>query len=109
MVVPDGADVADNLIADQMLENDIVITQDIPLAAKVVEKKGIAIGPRGELFNDKTVHSRLASRNLMEQFRSAGLETKGPKPLSKKDVQAFANALDKSLTKCLKRGAKGSS
>ena len=103
IVVSDGADVADDLIAERVSPCDIVITQDIPLAARVVEKQCVAIGPRGELFDDKSVHGRLASRNLMEQFRSAGQETPGPKPLSKKDVQAFANALDRSITRCRKK------
>jgi uncharacterized protein YaiI (UPF0178 family) len=102
ITVPYGADIADNLIADQMKPKDIVITGDIPLAARVVENDGIAIGTRGELFDEKTIHSRLASRNLMEQFRSAGIETKGPKPLSQKDAQTFANQLDRLLTKLLK-------
>ena len=102
VLVSDGADVADDLIVDRMSANDLVITQDIPLASRVVEKGGVAIGPRGELFDDQSVHGRLATRNLMEQFRSAGQETRGPKPISKKDVQNFANALDRSITRCLK-------
>ena len=103
VLVSDGADVADDLIVERMSKHDIVITQDIPLASRVVEKQGFAIGPRGETFDDNSVHSRLASRNLMEQFRSAGQETRGPKPLNKKDVQAFANALDRTITMCKKK------
>lgn len=103
VLVHDGADVADDMIIEQMSACDIVITQDIPLAARVVEKMGVAIGPRGELFDDNSVHSRLASRNLMEQFRSAGHETRGQKPLNKKDIQVFANALDRSITLCRKK------
>ena len=103
ITVTDGADVADDRIVELMKEGDIVVTGDIPLAARVVEKSGIAIGTRGELFDDASVHGRLASRNLMEQFRSAGIETGGPKPLSQKDVQTFANLLDKTLTRALRR------
>lgn len=102
ITVPYGADIADNLIAERMNPGDIVITGDIPLAARVVEKGGLAIGTRGELYDDKSVHSRLASRNLMEQFRAAGVETSGPKPFHAKDVQSFANQLDRILTKRLK-------
>jgi uncharacterized protein YaiI (UPF0178 family) len=102
ITVPYGADIADNAIAEKMKSGDVVITGDIPLAARVVEKGGIAIGTRGELYDEKSVHSRLASRNLMEQFRSAGVETSGPKPLSQKDVQTFANQLDRILTKLLR-------
>jgi len=102
ITVPQGADVADNKIIDSMRAGDVVITGDIPLAARVVEKSGIAIGTRGELFDDDTVHGRLATRNLMEQFRSAGIETSGPKPLAQKAVQAFANQLDRTLTRKLR-------
>ncbi len=77
-----------------------MITADIPLAARVVEKGGVAIGSRGELLDDKTVHSRLASRNLMDQLRSAGMTTSGPKPLSQKDIQTFANQLDRNHHPC---------
>ncbi len=102
-LVPHGADAADHWIVDQMSPGDLVITGDIPLAARVVEKDGIAIGTRGEVFDDATVHDRLATRNLMEQFRSAGVETSGPKPLSQKDVQAFANSLDRWLVRQLRK------
>lgn len=102
-LVAHGADEADNLIVESMNAGDVVITGDIPLAARVVEKSGVAIGTRGELYDDDSVHSRLASRNLMEQFRSAGMETSGPKPLSSKDVQTFANLLDRTLTRILRR------
>ena len=103
MTVPDGADVADNAIVEKMSPGDVVITGDIPLASRVVEQGGIAIGIRGELYDDKSVHGRLASRNLMEQLRSSGLETAGPKPFDQKDAQAFANQLDRTLTRLLKR------
>jgi len=102
ITVPDGADVADNKIIEMLEPGDIVITGDIPLAARVVEKSGIAIGVRGELFDDSSVHDRLASRNLMEQFRSAGVDTSGPKPLAQKDIQTFANLLDRTLTRSLR-------
>lgn len=103
ITVPDGADVADNKIIEMLEPGDIVITGDIPLAARVVEKSGIAIGVRGELFDDSSVHDRLASRDLMEQFRSAGADTRGPKPLTQKDIQTFANVLDRTLTRSLRK------
>ena len=102
VTVIDGADVADNHIIELMSPGDLVVTGDIPLAARVVAGGGIAIGPRGERYDDATVHARLASRNLMEQLRAAGMETSGPKPLNQKDVQSFANLLDRLLTKLLK-------
>lgn len=99
ITVRDGADIADKRIVQLMNPGDLVVTGDIPLASQVVAKSGVAIGPRGELFDDASVHGRLASRNLMDQLRAAGLETSGPKALSQKDVQAFANQLDRMLTK----------
>ena len=99
ITVPYGANIADQKIVELMSEGDIVITGDIPLASDVVEKGGTAIGTRGELFDERNIGSRLASRNLMEQMRSAGVETSGPRPLGSKDVQAFANRLDQLLTK----------
>ena len=102
ITVRDGADIADNTIVEKMQPGDLVITGDIPLAARVVDAGGLAIGTRGELYDDKSVRSRLAARDLMEQFRAAGMETSGPKPLSQKDVQDFANALDRTLTKLMK-------
>ena len=103
ITVRDGADIADRKIVELMQAGDIVITGDIPLAALVVGKGGVAIGTRGELYDDDSVTSRLASRNLMEQLRSAGVETSGPKPQSQKDVQTFSNQLDRTLTRMLKQ------
>mgnify|MGYP001822264763 CR=1 FL=1 len=103
ITVREGADVADDRIVELMKPGDVVITGDIPLAARVVDNNGLAISPRGELYDDKTVHERLATRNLMEQFRSAGVDTAGPKPLSQKDVQTFANQLDRLLTRLLNK------
>lgn len=103
ILVPHGADVADKKIVELMAAGDVVITGDIPLAAHAVNEGGTAIGPRGEAFDEDTVHGRLASRNLMEHLRSAGMVTSGPKPLTQKDVQTFSNLLDRTLTRRLKR------
>lgn len=103
ITVRHGADIADNMIVEMLKPGDIAITGDVPLAARVVEKGGLAIGTRGELYDEESVQSRLASRNLMEQFRSAGMETSGPKPLNQKDIQAFANQLDRIVTRILKQ------
>ena len=103
LTVPYGANVADDRIVELVGAGDIVVTADIPLAARVVEKQAVAIGTRGELYDENNVHDRLASRDLMEQFRAAGVETSGPKPLNQKDVQSFANVLDRMLTQRLKK------
>jgi len=103
ITVPEGADVADDKIVEMLAPGDVVITGDIPLAARVVDKLAIAIGVRGELLDENSVHDRLASRDLMEQFRSEGIDTRGPSPLTKKHLQTFANVLDRTLTRCLKK------
>lgn len=93
-----GFDVADNYIANHLEPGDLVITADIPLANSVIEKEGTAINPRGELYTKSNIKERLSIRNLSEQLRSNGIISGGPAGLNKKDVQAFANSLDKFLT-----------
>ena len=97
-----GFDVADNEIVKQMEPGDLVITADIPLASEVIDEGGIALNPRGDLYTRENVKSRLAMRDLMDTLRSGGLDTGGPAALNKKDIQAFANQLDRWLTKHLK-------
>lgn len=102
IVVSHGADVADSHIVEIMSSGDLVVTADIPLADRVVEKGGQALDPRGELLTEANVKSRLATRDFMEGLRGSGIETGGPAPYTQKDGQAFANQLDRILTK-LKR------
>jgi uncharacterized protein YaiI (UPF0178 family) len=104
ITVPEGADIADDKIVEMLAPGDVVITGDIPLAARVVAKSAIAIGVCGELFDENSVQDRLASRDLMEQFRSAGVETRGPSALTQKNLQTFANTLDRTLTRRLRKG-----
>jgi hypothetical protein len=76
-----------------------VITADIPLAAEVIEKGCIALNPRGELYTPNNIKERLNIRDFMDTMRSSGIQTGGSAPLSKSDRQAFANNLDKWLSK----------
>jgi uncharacterized protein YaiI (UPF0178 family) len=92
-----GFDVADRHIAEVAQPEDLVITADIPLAAQIVEKGGLALNPRGELYTEENVKERLAMRNLMDELRSGGMVTGGPATLDKRDRQAFANQLDRLL------------
>ena len=86
-----------------MCIRDRVITADIPLADEVITKGGAALNPRGMLYTKENIKDRLSRRDMMEELRSSGplLEgvSGGPKPLDKKDVQAFANALDRFLAR----------
>lgn len=97
--VESGFDVADNYIVSKMQAGDLVITQDIPLAAEVIDKQGLAIHPRGELYSPENIRQRLSMRDFMETLRSAGVETGGPAAFSQSDKQQFANQLDRILAK----------
>ena len=99
--VDQGFDVADNEIVARLTKGDLVITADIPLAADVIEKGGHALNPRGEMYDVNNIKARLSMRDFMETMRASGVNTGGPPPLSKSDRQAFANQLDKYLTKKL--------
>lgn len=102
VVVPGGVDVADDYIARHATSEDLVITADIPLAARIVRKGGVAIDPRGELFTDQNVGERLAVRDLMQGLRDEGLIQGGPAQLGLRDRQRFASALDRTLTRMVR-------
>jgi uncharacterized protein YaiI (UPF0178 family) len=95
-----GFDVADNEIVRRLESDDLVITADIPLAAQVIEKGGQALSPRGELFEEDSIKSRLSMRDFMDSLRDSGVDTGGPAALSQSDRQKFANSLDKVLARC---------
>ncbi|MFP5223557.1 MAG: YaiI/YqxD family protein [Acidobacteriota bacterium] len=96
--VGQGFDVVDEAIVEMVQAGDLVVTADIPLAAKVIEKDAHALNPRGELYTKDTIQSRLTMRNLLDELRSTGVNTGGPPPLGQRDRQAFANSLDIFLT-----------
>ncbi|MFC5568731.1 YaiI/YqxD family protein [Lysobacter yangpyeongensis] len=92
-----GFDVADDAIVERASAGDLVVTQDIPLAARVLEKGAIALNPRGERYTPDTIAERLSMRNFMEELRGAGIQTGGPATLHARDRQAFAGELDRWL------------
>jgi len=92
-----GFDVADGYIAQRVAAGDLVITQDIPLAAEVVERGAEALSPRGERFTPDNVRQRLSVRNFLEELRGAGVQTGGPNSLTPADRKSFADALDRWL------------
>ena len=94
-----GFNVADTRIIDSVKSGDLVITADIPLAAQVVAASATALNPRGTLYTPDTIQEHLARRDFMDELRSTGAITGGPSPLSKVHVQAFANQLDRYLTR----------
>jgi len=96
--VSSGFDVADNEIVKRLEQGDLVITEDIHLAAKVIEKGAQALNPRGHLYTTDNIKERLETRDFMESMRSSGMEVGGgPPPMNQKDRQDFANNLDKIL------------
>ena len=100
ITVPQGADIADKYIIDQVLPEDVVITADIPLADAVVTKKSVAINPRGFLYTAENIKERLSMRDLMTQLRDEGtVKGGGPAQFGAKDRERFANTLDRTLTK----------
>ncbi|TXJ06105.1 MAG: YaiI/YqxD family protein [Acinetobacter sp.] len=101
--VAQGADVADQMIVDKMSAQDIVVTQDIPLAAQVIAKGGIAIHPRGEIFTESNVKARLHLRDFMDTLRGAGVQTGGPAPMNERDKREFANALEQTIRQQLRK------
>ncbi len=99
--VASGFDVADNEIVKRLEAGDLVITGDIPLAADVIEKGGHALNPRGELYTVENIKARLNIRDFMDTLRGSGINTGGPPALSQADRKAFADHLDKLLTRYL--------
>jgi len=99
LTVGAGFDVADNEIVAQMNEGDLVITSDIPLAADVIEKGGMALSVRGEQFSPDNIKARLSMRDYMDELRQSGVHSGGQSAFSHSDRQNFANKLDTILTK----------
>jgi uncharacterized protein YaiI (UPF0178 family) len=97
--VEGGPDVADRYIADHAVSGDVAVSADIPLAALLVPKGVIVIDPRGEQYTAETIGERLSVRNFMDGLRGSGVETGGHAAYNARDKQAFANALDRVLTR----------
>ena len=105
-LVAAGANRADQRIVELLQNGDLVISADIPLAADAVAKGATVLDPRGNVLDAHSVGSRLATRNLLEDLRSSGIETGGPAPYSARNKQDFANQLDRILTRLLRQAAR---
>ena len=95
--VGQGADVADDEIANKCKAGDLIITADIPLAARVVEKGALALDPRGKVYDKNNIGQILDMRNFMDNLRGSGVETGGPAGFGQKERFKFANELDRFL------------
>lgn len=106
IIVSDKLDAADDWIAENSRPGAIVITADIPLASRALEKGASVIAPNGRVHTQNTIGNTLATRNLMDSLRSAGETTRGPSPFSPKDRSAFLSALDLAIVRLKRDGFK---
>jgi uncharacterized protein YaiI (UPF0178 family) len=102
-VVADGADIADDWIAERIGPGDIVVTQDIPLADRCIKKGARALRPNGRVLDRDSIGMTLATRDLMTDLRAAGEVTGGPRAFSKQDRSNFLQALETQI-QASKRG-----
>jgi len=98
-------DAADDLIVEQVRENDLVITRDIPLAKRLVDKGIRVINDRGTVYTEININERLSMRNLMFDLYNSGIYPEKTGQFGKKEIQDFANALDREIQKLLKLAA----
>ena len=99
VVVDAGPDIADDWIAEQAEQGDVVVTNDIPLAGRVLRKGAAAIAPNGRPFTQDSIGAALSQRALMEHLRSTGEITGGPKPFDRNDRSKFLQALDETINR----------
>ena len=99
MIVAAGADVADDWIAGEVVAGDVVVTNDIPLAARVLAKAAHAIAPYGRAFTEQSIGLALAQRALMEHIRSTGEITGGPPPFTAANRSQFLQELDRTIAR----------
>jgi uncharacterized protein len=107
VIVGDAQDAADDWIAERAVRGDIVVTADVPLAARAVNTGADVIGPNGRAFTEASIGNTLATRDLMADLRSAGMITGGPKPFSARDRSAFLSALDLAIVRLKRAGFGG--
>lgn len=98
-IVENELDAADDWIVEHVVENDIVVTADIPLASRCLDKGAKVLGPRGRIFSESGIGNALATRDLQEQLRNLGLPTRGPAPFQKKHRSQFLHTLDEIIQK----------
>lgn len=102
VVVPQGPDVADDWIAERAGKGAVVITNDVPLADRCVKAGARVVAPNGRVFDAASIGMALATRDLMEDLRSAGATTGGPRPFGPRDRQAFLQSLDREVRRAMK-------
>ena len=104
VVVDGGMNAADDWIAERVSRGDIVVTADIPLADRAIKAGADVVAPNGKPFTEASIGMSLATRNLMEELRSAGAVTGGPRPFLPRDRSAFLSALDLAIVRLKRAG-----
>ena len=104
VVVGAGLDEADNYIAERAGPGSVVVTADVPLAARAVKAGAETIAPNGKAFTEDAIGMALATRNLMSDLRSAGTMTTGPRPFAAGDRSRFLSALDEAVVRLKRAG-----
>jgi uncharacterized protein YaiI (UPF0178 family) len=104
IVVAEGMDKADDWIAERARSGSVVVTADIPLASRCVKAGASVLAPNGRAFTEDSIGMTLATRNLMDELRSAGLASGGPRPFSQRDRSAFLSALDLAIVRLKRAG-----
>lgn len=102
ILVAQGSDIADDKIAEESAPGDLVITADIPLAARIVEKGASALDPRGTMYGKHNIKQILSMRDFMDSLRGSGVDTGGPDNFGQRERLEFANELDRFITKAQK-------
>ena len=102
VVVARELDAADRWIAEHAAAGDVVVTADIPLAARALERGACALGPDGREFTDAAIGDALAARELKADLRGAGFELRGPRPMSDRDRSRFAAELERIVQRTLR-------
>lgn len=103
VVVEEGPDAADDWIAEEIRAGDVVITADIPLAARCLEVGAFALGTNGREFTQDSIGSALATREIKASIRESGIVTGGPPPLTGRDRSRFSNVLDRIVHAAMRR------
>jgi uncharacterized protein YaiI (UPF0178 family) len=106
LVVRSGFGAADDWITEQAGQGDIVVTADIPLAARCLPKGSRVLGPKGEPFTDNDIGAALAMRDLMDELRQGGAVTGGPAPMTPRDRSRFLSKLDEMVNAVRREQAK---
>lgn len=101
--VDGGPDVADRYIEEHAVTGDVAVTADIPLAAALVSRGVVVLDPRGDEYTAESIGERLSVRNFMDGLRGTGVDTGGHAAYGPREKQAFANALDRALTRAARR------